>query len=940
MLNIDIVIFSLFLLVNLVVGLFHSRGVKNINQYALGDRNFSTATLTSTIVASWLGAEFFTACTAETYRQGLYFIIPSVGDCFAILFIGCFCAHRMGEFLGKLSIAEAMGDLFGVRVRFITVIFSIILSVGYLAIQFQITAKILESVFNTSGIYPTLISAGVIITYSAFGGIKSVTFTDVIQFFAFTCIIPVIAMLIFDVVSEHRDSFTQVATNPVFDYRVVLDVYNPRFYEMLSLGVLFLLPGFNPMTFQRISMAKNTSQIERSFKVSAFVGLCLLPIVWAIGVFILSDNPNLNPDDLLGYIVNRYTYVGFKGLFAVGIMAMIMSTADSLINSVSIIFAHDLCRPLGFQWAKNEVTISKIFAFFVGVSALLLALKFNRILDVILLSAGAYTSVVSIPFLFAVLGFRSSEKSVLAAMACGIIAFVIFEQKILDSVSIFGLNVVSAAPGILVNAMVLFLAHYLFNHPGGWVGIKDTNSFKQHLDKQKKQSSQFWSQVFRFDFLKFCANTPKADNMYHCVGLLSIVSILISMFSITKTVENSSALFFIFRSCLLFSTYFLICPILPNWLRHKVFNDVCWVIGLFYLLICVPTALLIMSNLVMMQSMLFMLHIILLLNLFRWDAGLLMIVLGFYSTTIMLDFLWSDASGVLDHKVQMIIGPSVLGISMLGSILIMFFRPMQQSYEQTGRLFFKAEQRLENMSKEMSKLISVRREFLDDITEEIRIPMDNIGSSAYAIYNNWDKYSDQERRRLAHMIYQEYENAIEYVNNIIDFSQVSNNKADLDLSLIDFASLAEKVIDKFKSTCLKKQKLEFSIINNLTNRQVMCDSNKIERVVTNLLKNACQYSDFSKLQLKFENVKYKGEEALKFSISDSGVGLLDDELVAIFSPFFRSSYTESKPKAHGLGLALCQKFIQLHGGIIWAQNNTDRDGSTFCFIIPVLNKTS
>ena len=162
----------------------------------------------------------------------------------------------------------------------------------------------------------------------------------------------------------------------------------------------------------------------------------------------------------------------------------------------------------------------------------------------------------------------------------------------------------------------------------------------------------------------------------------------------------------------------------------------------------------------------------------------------------------------------------------------------------------------------------------------------------------------------------------------------------MDLSLIDFASLAEKVIDKFKSTCLKKQKLEFSIINNLTNRQVMCDSNKIERVVTNLLKNACQYSDFSKLQLKFENVKYKGEEALKFSISDSGVGLLDDELVAIFSPFFRSSYTESKPNAHGLGLALCQKFIQLHGGIIWAQNNTDRDGSTFCFIIPVLNKTS
>ena len=50
---------------------------------------------------------------SETYSNGLYFIIPLLGDAFVFLIIGYFLAPRMGAFLGKLSIAEAMGDLYG-----------------------------------------------------------------------------------------------------------------------------------------------------------------------------------------------------------------------------------------------------------------------------------------------------------------------------------------------------------------------------------------------------------------------------------------------------------------------------------------------------------------------------------------------------------------------------------------------------------------------------------------------------------------------------------------------------------------------------------------------------------------------------------------------------------------------------------------------------------
>jgi hypothetical protein len=111
-LNLDLVIFSSFLIINLLVGLFYGRGVTSIGEYAIGKRNFSTGTIVATLVATWIGAGFFTYTLVETYRKGLYFLIPTLGDSLVFILLGYVLAPRMGEFLGKLSIAEAMNDLF------------------------------------------------------------------------------------------------------------------------------------------------------------------------------------------------------------------------------------------------------------------------------------------------------------------------------------------------------------------------------------------------------------------------------------------------------------------------------------------------------------------------------------------------------------------------------------------------------------------------------------------------------------------------------------------------------------------------------------------------------------------------------------------------------------------------------------------------------------
>lgn len=88
--NLDIssVIFISFLIATLILGLASSRGVSSIKEYAIGNRNFSTATIVATIVATWISGGFFYSSITEAYNNGLYSIWVAAGDPICLFVIG------------------------------------------------------------------------------------------------------------------------------------------------------------------------------------------------------------------------------------------------------------------------------------------------------------------------------------------------------------------------------------------------------------------------------------------------------------------------------------------------------------------------------------------------------------------------------------------------------------------------------------------------------------------------------------------------------------------------------------------------------------------------------------------------------------------------------------------------------------------------------------
>jgi signal transduction histidine kinase len=111
-----------------------------------------------------------------------------------------------------------------------------------------------------------------------------------------------------------------------------------------------------------------------------------------------------------------------------------------------------------------------------------------------------------------------------------------------------------------------------------------------------------------------------------------------------------------------------------------------------------------------------------------------------------------------------------------------------------------------------------------------------------------------------------------------------------------------------------------------TKIEIYCDAAKVTQALFNMLDNAIRFTEEGTVEVTLDS----DEEELVFSIIDSGPGI--DPAIAdrLFEKFAAKSNGGT-----GLGLYLCKKIIDAHGGRIWAQNNTGKAGATFTFTLPV-----
>lgn len=923
----DIAVIIAFLLLNLIFGLASGRGIKNIREYAIGNRNFSTATIVATIVATWIFGSVVSLNLIETYNNGLYFIIPGIADGISFFIIAYFYAPRMREFLGKLSVAEAMGSIYGTNVRIITAVSGIIPAIGNIAIQFSIFTILLNYLFGELNIYVLVFSSLIVITYSTLGGIKSVTFTDMIQFFTFGVVIPMMVFLIWQEINSVDEISNILTTNPLFDYKEVLNIENPRFSGVIFLFLFFMVPGLDPALFQRITMAKSTMQIAKAFIISGIVITCFYMLVDFAGVLLLADNvTNIDENNVLQYVLDNYCPTGFKGFFMIGIMAMIMSTADSYINTSSILFSYDLCQSLGVKLSEQKtLLLIRISSLLIGIAGLLLSFFSGNLLEMILTSHGFYMPIVSVPLILAIFGFRSSSTAVLIGMVAGFVTVIYF--KIFSKVD-------SIMPGMLGNLVFFMGSHYILGEKGGWVGIKDKSPLLALRLERKRKINNFFQSIKTFSFIKFCQNnTPKEERIFVYFGLFSTIIIFSNAYSVPKNLyeQYMSTLNFIYYSTLVLSAVFITYPVWIEKFKNKIFISVLWNLTVFYNLVFCSSLLVVISLFNQINVAVLITGLITVAILMRWQVAISMIISGvamsiwLYENYIELDFV-PDYVVNLQFKI-------IYFLLLISTVLIAFLKPKQEQNQLTEDKVLHLDSQLQDHAINLEKALKVKNEFLQNIEHEGHTPITGITSTGQVLYEYYDRLSDKERKDLARNIARSSDRLLTLVNNLIDVSKLSTMKYQLNKTRVNLTDLLYSRLEYCKKLYLEQENLNF--LNRIEdNVLIEGDRHYITSAIDSLIINSIKHARDGDITISL----HRSESELKFSISNKGK-IPQEELNAIFEPFIIGSNSRTKSGAipngqRGLGLTLCKLAIEAHGGRIWAENSLHGE-VIFKFTIPV-----
>jgi len=219
--------------------------------------------------------------------------------------------------------------------------------------------------------------------------------------------------------------------------------------------------------------------------------------------------------------------------------------------------------------------------------------------------------------------------------------------------------------------------------------------------------------------------------------------------------------------------------------------------------------------------------------------------------------------------------------------------------------------------------------FLANMSHEIRTPMNGI--LGFADLLDQPMLSEEERRKYVGIIQKSGERMLNLINDLIDISKVEAGQMKLVNTDLNINRQIEHIYAFFKPE-VEKKKIQLLYNNQLTEEEaiIKTDKEKINAILTNLVKNAIKYSDKGSIEIGYE----KKDNNLEFYVKDTGIGIMGAQLDAIFDRFVQADISDTRAyQGAGLGLTITKAYVEILGGKIWVKSVVNK-GSTFYFTIP------
>ena len=409
--SIDYIIFGLYALIILSVGLWVSRGKKGVKKtaedYFLASKSLPWWAIGASLIAANISAEQMIGMSGSGMAIGLSIATYEWMAALTLIIVGKYFLPIFIE-KGLYTIPEFIEKRFSTNLKTILAVFwiALFIFVNLTSVLF-LGGKAIDTILGQgdgSMIFPAIVALALFAAaYSLYGGLAAVAWTDVIQVTLLVIGGMITTVIALDHVTPDGGIFNGISH--VYEtagdkFHMILKRGNPEFMNLPGIGVLIggmwianlYYWGFNQYIIQRTLAAKSLKEAQKGIVFAAFLKLIipLFVVVPGIIAYVMFTDPqgtamidgvqdaflksdgSMNYDKAYPWLISTFIPSGLKGLVVAALAAAIVSSLASMVNSTSTIFTMDIYKPyLAKKNGKNrDVMVGRIAA----ASALLIAI--------------------------------------------------------------------------------------------------------------------------------------------------------------------------------------------------------------------------------------------------------------------------------------------------------------------------------------------------------------------------------------------------------------------------------------------------------------------------------------------------------------------------------------------------------------------------------------
>jgi len=285
---------------------------------------------------------------------------------------------------------------------------------------------------------------------------------------------------------------------------------------------------------------------------------------------------------------------------------------------------------------------------------------------------------------------------------------------------------------------------------------------------------------------------------------------------------------------------------------------------------------------------------------------------------------------------ERLIGALVMGRKIAGEFtsgvieLLTTFANQSALAIQNARLF----RELAYKSRHLEVASQHKSEFLANMSHELRTPLNAIIGFSEVLTDRMFGELNEKQDEYLKDIYASGTHLLSLINDILDLSKIEAGRMELESTEFHLPPAIENALTLVRERAGRRS---LGLQTNIDDRlgQIQADERKVRQVVLNLLSNAIKFTPEGG---RIEVGAVPKDGFVEVSVSDTGTGIAPEDQEKVFEEFRQVGTAAKKIEGTGLGLTLCRKFVELHGGRIWVKSELGQ-GSTFTFTIPMRQRT-